>query len=127
MTRTRSLVLLYCPEPELLSAMAFALKLHPYEVLAVENSEHAVRLCARGDVRCGVIVHAQRGDLAGRLVHRILTAASHLPLLLVDRAGDLAPIRYADMVLYGANTSMSHILAALRVLCEPKPKGLHAR
>jgi hypothetical protein len=43
-----------------------------------------------------------------------------MPLLLVDRAGDLSPIRYADMVLYGLNTSMAHILAALEVLCTQK-------
>jgi hypothetical protein len=54
--------------------------------------------------------------------------AAHIPLLLVDRAGDLAPVRYADMVLYGRNTTMAHILAALQVLChrEPGPKSRNA-
>jgi hypothetical protein len=45
---------------------------------------------------------------------------------VVDRAGDLAPVRYADTVLYGRNTSMAHILAALPILCErrrgPRPR-----
>jgi len=48
-----------------------------------------------------------------------------MPLLVVDRAGDLAPVCYADMVLYGRNTSMQHILSALEILCRrkrgPKP------
>jgi hypothetical protein len=54
------------------------------------------------------------------LIHRLLESDLHVPLLLVDRAGDLAPVRYADIVLYGRNTSMQHILASLRVLCERK-------
>jgi hypothetical protein len=67
-----------------------------------------------------VLIHAQQGDLAGRLVHRILEVAHHMPLLLVDRVGDLAPVRYADMVLYGRNTSMEHLLGALQTLCARK-------
>lgn len=72
------------------------------------------------DLVCGVLIHARQGDLAGRLIHRLLEADLHVPVLLVDRAGDLAPVRYADMVLYGRNTSMAHILGALAVLCARK-------
>jgi hypothetical protein len=54
------------------------------------------------------------------MIHRLLESDLHVPLLLVDRAGDLAPVRYADMVLYGRNTSMAHILTAHQVLCARK-------
>jgi hypothetical protein len=77
---------------------------------------------------CGVLIHARQGDLAGRLIHRLLETDLHVPLLLVDRAGDLAPVRYADRVLYGRNTSMAHILGALKVLCArkrgPRPRSV---
>jgi DNA-binding response OmpR family regulator len=115
-------ILLYCADQELLSSIAFVLRLHPYEVTAICDSNVALRMSASKDPACGVLIHAQRGDLAGRLVHRILECASHMPLLLVDRAGDLAPVRYADMVLYGRNTTTAHILASLEVLCRRKPK-----
>ncbi len=72
------------------------------------------------DLVCGILIHARQGDLAGRLIHRLLEADLHIPLLLVGRAGDLAPVRYADIVLYGRNTSMAHILGALDVLCARK-------
>lgn len=114
-------ILLYCPDRELLSATAFVLRLHPYDVTAVHDGDAAIRVSARGLSACGVLIHAQKGDLAGRLIHRILACASHMPLLLVDRAGDLAPVRYADMVLYGRNTTTAHILASLDVLCRRKP------
>jgi hypothetical protein len=125
--RLKKPILLYCPDRELLSTIAFVLRLHPYEVVAVHDGHDAVRLSARGGAVCGVLIHAQQGDLAGRVVHRILACASHMPLLLVDRAGDLAPVRYADMVLYGRNTTTAHILASLQVLCRcapgPKPRS----
>jgi hypothetical protein len=122
--RPKKPILLYCPDRELLSTIAFVLRLHPYEVTAVHDGHAAVRMSARGGAACGVLIHAQQGDLAGRVVHRILACASHMPLLLVDRAGDLAPVRYADMVLYGRNTTTAHILASLQVLCRcaPGPK-----
>jgi hypothetical protein len=120
--RPKKPILLYCPDRELLSATAFALRLHPYEVTAVEDSVKATLIphdrCAA--FSCAVLIHAQQGDLAGRLIHRLLESDLHVPLLLVDRAGDLAPVRYADMVLYGRNTSMAHILGALNVLCTRK-------
>ena len=116
--RPKTPILLYCCDQELLSSIAFVLRLHPYEVTAVHDSTDVVIMSARNKLVCGILIHAQQGDLAGRLVHRILECASHMPLLLVDRAGDLAPVRYADMVLYGRNTSMTHILAALDVLCK---------
>ena len=119
--RPKKPILLYCPDRELLSTIAFVLRLHPYEVTAVYDSSAALTMSARGGAACGVLIHAQQGDLAGRLVHRILECASHMPLLLVDRAGDLAPVRYADMVLYGRNTTTAHILASLQVLCRRKP------
>jgi hypothetical protein len=120
--RPKKPILLYCPDRELLSATAFTLRLQPYQVTAVEDSIQASLLardrCAT--FTCAVLIHAQQGDFAGRLIHRILESAMPMPLLLVDRAGDLAPVLYADMVLYGRNTSMQHILAALRVLCRRK-------
>lgn len=118
--RPKKPVLLYCADQELLSSIAFALRLHPYEVTAIESCADAALLAGSTGAAfaCCVLIHAQQGDLAGRLVHRILEVAGHMSLLLVDRAGDLAPVRYADMVLYGHNTSMEHILASLRVLSE---------
>jgi hypothetical protein len=127
--RARKPILLYCADPELLSAMAFALRLHNYDVAAVHAIQDAMDLAAGRDTtfRCGVLMHAQQADPAGRLIHLLLTCDAHLPLLLVDRVGDLAPVRYADMVLYGRNTTMAHILAALRLLCRqkrgPKPRS----
>lgn len=121
--RAKKPILLYCPDRELLATLAFVLRLHPYEITAVHDSRTAVRIGAGRDtaIRCGVLIHAQQGDLAGRLIHRLFESGLHILLLLVDRAGDLAPVRYADMVLYGRNTSMRHILAALQVLCRRKP------
>lgn len=120
--RPKKPILLYCADRELLSATAFALRLHPYCVSAVEDSAEASLLahdrCAA--FSCAILIHAQQGDLAGRLIHRLLEIDLHVPVLLVDRAGDLAPVRYADMVLYGRNTSMAHILSALQILCRRK-------
>ncbi len=117
--RPKKPILLYCADRELLSTMAFALRLHPYDVTAVEDSRNAAALMMAGNTElvCGILIHAQQGDTAGRLIHRLLESDLHVPLLLVDRAGDLAPVRYADIVLYGRNTSMQHILAALQILC----------
>jgi hypothetical protein len=128
--RPKTPILLYCPDRGLLSTMVFALHLHPYRVTAVHDNIEASLLardrCAA--FACAVLIHAQQGDLAGRLIHRILECALPLPLLLVDRAGDLAPVRYADMVLYGRNTSMQHVLAALQILCQrrrgPQPRSV---
>jgi hypothetical protein len=121
-------VLLYCADRELLSATAFALRLQPYAVTAVDDSRSATAVMMSDDLVCGVLIHAKQGDFAGRLIHRLLAADLHVPVLLVDRAGDLAPVRYADMVLYGRNTSMKHILAALSVLCArkrgPQPRSV---
>lgn len=126
--RQKKSILLYCADRELLSTTAYALRLHPYEVTAVDGRNAAALVMASGDeTACGILIHAQQGDPAGRLIHRLLETDSHIPLLLVDRAGDLAPVRYADMVLYGRNTSMAHILAALRILCcrkrGPRPRS----
>ncbi len=121
-------VLLYCADRGLLSATAFALRLQPYEVTAVDDSRNAAAIMMASDLVCGILIHARQGDFAGRLIHRLLEADLHIPLLLVDRAGDLAPVRYADMVLYGRNTSMAHILGALNVLCArkrgPRPRSV---
>ena len=127
--RPRKSILLYCADRELLSTTAFALRLHPYQVTAIEDSMEASLVagdrCAA--FSCVVLIHAQQGDLAGRLIYRILEHAAHMPLLLVDCAGDLAPVRYVDVVLYGRNTSMQHILSALQLLCRrkrgPKPRS----
>jgi hypothetical protein len=118
--RSKMPILLYCADRELLSATAFALRLHPYDVTAIDDSRSAAAVMMAGHLACGILIHARQGDLAGRLIHRLLETDLHTPLLLVDRAGDLAPIRYADMVLYGRNTSMTHILGALNVLCTRK-------
>lgn len=116
--RQKKSILLYCANRELLSTMAFALRLHPYDVTAVNDSRSAAAVMMASELVCGILIHAQQGDPAGRLIHRLLESDLHVPLLLVDRAGDLAPVRYADMVLYGRNTTMAHILASLRVLSQ---------
>ena len=122
-------ILLYCADPELLSAMAFALRLHNYDVAAVHEIQDAMGLAGGRDAtfRCCVLMHARQADPAGRMIHLLLAGDVHLPLLLVDRTGDLAPVRYADMVLYGRNTKMAHILSALQLLCRqkrrPKPRS----
>lgn len=125
--RPKKPILLYCADRELLSATAFALRLQPYDVTAVDDSRSAAAVMMASDLACGILIHVRRGDLAGRLIHRLLETDLHVPLLLVDRAGDLAPVRYADMVLYGRNTSMAHILSALEILCSrkrgPKPRS----
>jgi hypothetical protein len=113
-------VLLYCADREMLSTTAFALRLQPYDVTAVDDSRSAASVMMASHLACGILIHARQGDLAGRLIRRLLETDLHVPLLLVDRAGDLAPVRYADMVLYGRNTSMTHILGALAVLCARK-------
>ena len=113
-------ILLYCADRELLSATAFALRLQPYDVTAIDDSRSAAAVMMASNLGCGILIHARQGDLAGRLIHRLLETDLHVPLLLVDRAGDLAPVRYADIVLYGRNTSMAHILGALNVLCARK-------
>jgi hypothetical protein len=118
--RSKMPILLYCTDRELLSATAFALRLQPYDVTAIDDSRSAAAVMMAGHLACGILIHARQGDLAGRLIHRLLETDLHTPLLLVDRAGDLAPVRYADMVLYGRNTSMAHILGALNVLCARK-------
>jgi hypothetical protein len=122
--RPKKPILLYCADRELLSTIAFTLRLHPYQVTAIEDSMKAASMVASdrcAAFACGVLVHAQSGDLAGRLIYRILECSAHLPVLLVDRAGDLAPVRYADIVLYGRNTTTAHILASLQSLCHRRP------
>lgn len=127
--RPKKSIVLYCADRELLSAAAFALRLHPYEVTAVDDSRNAAALMMADstELACGVLIHARQADSAYRTIHRLLESDLHVPLLLVDRAGDLAPVRYADMVLYGRNTSMAHILTALQVLCArkraPRPRS----
>jgi hypothetical protein len=116
-------ILLYCADLELRSTIAFTLRLHPYRVTAIGDSMEAALIAADQSAAfaCGVLVHAQQGDLAGRLIHRILECASYVPLVLVDRAGDLAPVRYADIVLYGRNTTTAHILVSLQMLSHRRP------
>lgn len=120
--RAKKPILLYCADSELLSATAFALRLQFYDVSATNDMKEALALSAGKDtgLAVAVLLHAHQGDPTGRLVHLLLETGSHAPMLLVDRAGDLAPVRYADMVLYGRNTSMAHILSALRLLCARK-------
>jgi hypothetical protein len=124
--RTKMPVLLYCADRELLSTTAFALRLQPYDVTAVDDSRCAAAVMMASPLACGILIHSRQDDFAGRLIHRLLETDLHIPLLLVDRAGDLAPVRYADIVLYGRNTSMVHILGALNVLCARK-RGPHPR
>jgi hypothetical protein len=128
--RPKKSIVLYCADRELLSAAAFALRLHPYEVTAVDDSRNAAALMMADstELACGVLIHARQDDSAYRMIHRLLESDLHVPLLLVDHAGDLAPVRYADMVLYGRNTSIAHILTALQVLCarkrRPRPRSV---
>lgn len=121
--RPKKTILLYCSDREMLSTTAITLRLQPYDVTAVHNSKEATALGASKDTAfaCGVLIHTQQGDPAGRLIHRLLESPSGIPLLLVDRAGDLAPVQYVDMVLYGLNTTMAHILAALQTLSKRRP------
>ena len=118
--RSKMPILLYCADRELLSTIAFALRLRPYDVTAIDDTRSAAAVMTASHLVCGILIHARQGDFAGRLIHRLLETDLHVPLLLVDRPGDLAPVRYADMVLYGRNTSMAHILGALSVLCARK-------
>lgn len=115
-------ILLYCADAEALSSAAFALRLHPYEVAATPDVKEALALAAGRDALlvAAVLLHVGQGDPAGRLIHLLLESETQIPLLLVDRAGDLAPTGYVDMVLYGHNTSMAHILSALKLLCDRK-------
>ena len=109
--RSKMPILLYCADRQLLSATAFALRLQPYDVTAIDDSRSAAAVMMASHLVCGILIHASEGDLAGRLIHRLLEADVHVPLLLVDRAGDLAPVRYADMVLYhvdGSHPPRSH-------------------
>ena len=128
--RPKKPILLYCADQELLSATAFTLRLHPYQVTATEDSMEASLAAADhyAAFSCIVLIHAQQGDLAGRLIYRILEHATHMPILLVDKAGDLAPVRYADVVLYGRNTTTAHILSSIHLLCErkhgPRPRSV---
>lgn len=117
--RTKKPILLYCADAEWLQATAFALRLQFYNVSATKDVKEALALAAGREtaLAAAVLLHARQGDPTGRLVHLLLEAEFHAPLLLVDRVGDLAPVRYADMVLYGRNTSMAHILGALHMLC----------
>jgi len=70
--RPKKPILLYCADAELLSATAFALRLHPYEVIAIEGCADATLLAGGSGAvfACCVLIHAQQGDLAGRLVQR---------------------------------------------------------
>lgn len=121
-------ILVYCADRELLSTTAFALRLHPYDVTAVDDARNAmaVMMTESTELVCGVLIHTQ-GNSASQQIRRLLESDLHIPLLLVDRVGDLAPVRYADMVLYGRSTSMAYILNALQALCArrrgPKPRG----
>lgn len=116
---TKKFILLYCADREWLQATAYALRLHPYEVEATSDLKEVLAVTQGKDtaICAAVLLHARQGDPTGRLIHLLLEHGSHVPLLLVDRAGDLSPVRYADMVLYGRNTTMTHLLAALKVLC----------
>jgi len=122
--RPKKPILVYCADTQALSSTAFALRLHPYEVTAIFDVKEALALAAGQDAAFAAVVmlHLYQGDPTGRLIHLVLESESQVPLLLVDRAGDLAPVRYVDMVLYGRNTSMQHILAALQMLCARKPE-----
>ena len=121
-------ILVYCADRELLSTTAFALRLHPYDVTAVDDARNAVALMMTEstELACGVLIHTH-GNSTSQQICRLLESDLHVSLLLVDRVGDLAPVRYADMVLYGRNTSMAHILNALQALCTrrrgPKPRS----
>ncbi len=48
-------ILLYCPDRELLSSTAFVLRLHPYDITSVHDSNAAIRVSERGLAACGVL------------------------------------------------------------------------
>jgi site-specific DNA-cytosine methylase len=110
--RPKKLLLLSCPARELLAATTLTLRLHRYEVATAHDDETAIRMSAGEGAAfaSGVLLRAQPGDPDRRVIHRILEIAAHIPLLLVNLAGDLAPVRYADVLLYGPNTTPAHIL-----------------
>ena len=87
--RPKMPILLYCADRELLSATAFALRLQPYDVTAIDDSRSAAAVMMASHLVCGILIHAKQGDPAGRLIHRLLETDLRVPLLLVDRAGDL--------------------------------------
>jgi hypothetical protein len=126
--RAKKFILLYCADREWLQATAYALRLRPYEVEATSDLKEVLAVTQGKDtaICAAVLLHARQGDPTGRLIHLLLEHGSQVPLLLVDRAGDLAPVRYADMVLYGRNTSMAHILSALKLICV-RGRGSHTR
>jgi hypothetical protein len=76
--RPKKPILLYCADAELLSSTAFALRLYPYEVIAIEGCADAALLAGDSGAvfACCVLIHAQQGDLAGRLA---LLHIGHLP------------------------------------------------
>lgn len=47
MMQPKKPILVYCPDRELLSATAFVLRLHPYDVTAVHNGDAAIRVSER--------------------------------------------------------------------------------
>lgn len=66
--RPKKQILLYCADRELLSTIAFTLRLHPYEVTAVDDSRNAAAIMMASDLVCGILIHARQGDFAGRLI-----------------------------------------------------------
>lgn len=46
-------ILLYCADHEMLSTIAFALRLQPYEVTAVDDSRNAAAIMMASDLVCG--------------------------------------------------------------------------
>ena len=77
--RPKMPILLYCADRELLSATAFALRLQPYDVDC--HRRQPQRRCHHDGepLACGILIHARQGDLAGRLIHRLLEADLHVP------------------------------------------------
>jgi hypothetical protein len=116
--RPKMPILLYCADRELLSATAFALRLQPYDVTAIDDSRSAAAVMMASHLVCGILIHARQGDLAGRLIHRLLETDLHTPLLLVDRSrrSRTRPLRGHGALwpqyLYGPHPHCSQLLCA---------------
>jgi len=121
MTEKKS-ILVYCVDISLLAATTYALRVRNYDATPVRSHKEVAAIAGSNEypIACVVLLHTMPNDPAGRLIRLLLENSVQVPVLLVDRVGDLAPVRYANMVLYGSNTAMAHIFDALSVLCQKR-------
>jgi hypothetical protein len=69
--KPKKTILAYCSNRDFLSATAFALGIHDYDVTAVSDVKEALVLGTDKDtaLMCAVLLHVQQGDPTGRLLH----------------------------------------------------------